>query len=93
MGRFLIEVPHDEDVPSCSEAAKVFRESGSHYMTHADYGCEDNVHKSWMIVDLDSKEMARSLLPPAFRARATIVKLNNYASDDFQKVTEDHGVS
>ena len=62
-------------------------------LTRADYGCEDNVHKSWMIVDLDSKEMARSLLPPAFRARATIVQLNNYASGDFQKVTQDHGLS
>ena len=55
MGRFFIELPHDESEQSCVEAAKVFMESGSHYMTHADYGCEDNVHKSWMIVELESK--------------------------------------
>ncbi len=93
MGRFLIEVPHDESEQSCVEAAKVFMESGSHYKNHADYGCEDNVHKSWMIVELESKEMALSLLPPAYRARAIIVKLSNYASGDFQRVMEDHGES
>lgn len=84
MGRFLVEVSHEGTVDSCNEAAKVFMESGSHFMTHADYGCDDNVHKSWMIVELDSKEMALSLLPPAYRHRAEIVKLSNYGASDFK---------
>ena len=83
----------DESEQSCAKAAMAFIESGSHFMTHADHGCEHNEHKAWMIVELDSKEMARSLLPPVYRARAKIVKFNNYASGDFQKVMEDHGES
>ena len=87
MDRFLIEVPHDRK--DCAQAMKIFMESGSHFMTHADYGCEDGVHKAWMIVELDDKAAARAVLPPAYRAQATIVKLANY-SDVLRGIEDMH---
>jgi hypothetical protein len=47
MPKFLIEVPHEPDVLSCARAIKVLLESGSHFLTHADFGCHDGVHKGW----------------------------------------------
>ena len=93
MEKYLIEVPHEENEQSCVQAVKVFMESGSHFMTHADYGCEDNEHKAWMIVELDNKEMARSLLPPAYRAQAKIVKLTTYDFGDLHEGMESHSAS
>ena len=87
MARFLIEVPHDRN--DCAQAAKIFMESGSHFMTHADYGCEDGEHKAWMIVELDDRAAARGVLPPAYRAQAKIVKLANYSFKDAHKGIED----
>jgi hypothetical protein len=78
MARFLIEVPHEEDPIACARAIKILFDSGSHFFTHADFGCRDHVHKAWITVDLDSREEARAIVPPAYRAQATIVELCNF---------------
>ena len=45
MARFLIEVPHESGTVSCARANKVLLETGSHFLTHADFGCKDGVHR------------------------------------------------
>ena len=82
MAKFLIEVPHGEDKLSCTRAIQVFLDSGSHFLTHADWGCKDGEHKAWLIVDVDNKEFARQILPPSFRSEAKIVGLNKFIRDD-----------
>jgi hypothetical protein len=78
MARFLIEVPHESEVVSCARANKVLLESGSHFLTHADFGCLDGVHKAWIVVEMDSKDEARNILPPVYRHQATIVQLSKF---------------
>ena len=87
MARYLIEVPHEPE--DCALAVKIFMESGSHFTTHADYGCEDGEHKAWMIVELDDKAAARAVLPPAYRAQAKIVKLITPTFEDLQEAIKD----
>jgi hypothetical protein len=84
MKRFLIEVPHGEDKKSCNEAIQVFLATGSHFLTHADWGCEDGEHKAWIIVDVENKEEAKMILPSLFRQVAKITQLRNYTPDDFK---------
>jgi hypothetical protein len=80
MPRFLIEVPHDGTKESCDLAVREFLGTGSHFVTNADWGCSDEVHKAWFIAELDSKEDALLLLPPAFRRNATVVTLEKFTS-------------
>jgi len=56
MKRFLIEVPHSADKGSCDEAIQVFLQTGSHFLTHADWGCQDGEHKAWIIVEVEKKK-------------------------------------
>ena len=74
MARFLIEVAHEAEEVACARAVKILLETGSHFLTHADWGCEDDDHKGWIIVELETKEEAIALLPPAYRSQAKIVK-------------------
>ncbi len=67
MARFIIEVPHEGKAKECALAVKVLLSSGSHYLTHAEFGCLDGEHKAWIIVEVDSKEEARFILPPVYR--------------------------
>jgi len=90
MARFLIEVPHEAKTRECALAAKVLLSSGSHYLTHADFGCLDGEHKAWIIIEVDSKEEARFIIPPVFRPRAKIVKLNKFSLDEIDKLLERH---
>ena len=64
METYLIEVPHEATEAACAKAIKIFLESGSHFLVNADWGCEDQEHKAWMQVDVDSREQAMHIVPP-----------------------------
>jgi hypothetical protein len=90
MAKFLIEVPHEAEVVACARANKVLLETGSHFLTHADFGCCDGVHKAWIVVDVDSKEEARNMLPPAYRRQASIVELCKFGLDELDDLIKRH---
>jgi hypothetical protein len=89
--RFLIEVPHEESTVACARVVDVFLKTGSHFLSSADWGCRDGVHKAWMLVEVDSKDEARRILPPAFRGQATIVALNSFTSEEIDRILDEHG--
>jgi hypothetical protein len=86
MTRYLIEVPHENRKDACNRAVEVFLETGSHFMTNADWGCNDDVHKAWVIVDVGSKEEARSIVPPLFRNDALVVELQKFSIEDLDHI-------
>ena len=79
MQKFLIEVPHSSDSVECARAVHVFLTTGSHFLTHAEWGCLDGVHSAWMIVEVESKAEALGIVPPAFRSGTRIVGLNRFS--------------
>jgi hypothetical protein len=90
MAKFLIEVPHEEATIACAKAIKILYESGSHFLTHADFGCMDGVHKAWIVVEVDSKTEARNLVPAAYRNVATVVGLNKFTPEIIDKLLGQH---
>lgn len=90
MSKFLIEVPHEEEVVACAHVVEIFLKTGSHYLTHADWGCKDGVHKAWLTVDVDNREQARAILPPAYRRDATVVKLNDFSIKEIEELIQFH---
>ena len=81
MARYLVEVPHDNRKEACEMAVRAFLETGSHFVTGADWGCSDGEHKAWMIVDVGSKDEALSILPPLFRTSAKVTFLERFTFD------------
>lgn len=91
MPRFLIEVPHDESTAECIRAIDVFLRTGSHYLTHADWGCLDGVHKAWMVIDVGTKNEALNIVPADYRQNATVVQLNGFTMETLEKLHRKHG--
>jgi len=89
--KFLIEVPHEANTVECARVVDVFLKSGSHFLSGPVWGCRDGVHKAWMIVDVDSKEEARGIIPPLLRAKATIVHLNSFTVQEIEDILREHG--
>jgi hypothetical protein len=85
MNRYLIEVPHGSDKKSCDQAVQIFLQTGSHFLTHAEWGCFDGEHKAWMIVDVENKDEARFIVPPLFRHSAKITQLTTFTADELLK--------
>ncbi len=90
MARFLIEVPHEAETTACARAVRIFLDTGSHFLANADWGCLDGEHKAWIVVEVESKEDARSVLPPGFRSEATIVQLNKFTREDIDEILAAH---
>jgi hypothetical protein len=90
MARFLIEVPHEAERSACARAVRVFLETGSHFLTHADWGCMDGVHKAWIVVDVEDKDDAREIVPPAFRSQAEITRLNEFTMAQLDEIMSRH---
>jgi len=93
MARFLIEVPHEAERVACARVVEIFLKTGSHFLTHADWGCMDGDHKAWIIAEANSKEEARSILPPALRSQAKIVQLNYFTLEEIDAILGHHQVS
>jgi hypothetical protein len=64
--------------------------TGSHYLTNAEFGCYDGVHKAWIIVDVESKEEARGILPPMYRSQADIVCLSRFKLEEVEEMLRHH---
>jgi len=90
MAKFLIEVPHEAEKRACLRAIQVLLQTGSHYLTNAEWGCLDGEHKGWVIVEVDSKEEARGILPPVYRSQAKIVRLSKFKLEEVDEMLRHH---
>jgi hypothetical protein len=90
MPRFLVECPHEADETACVKAVEAFLRTGSHFLTRADWGCKDGDHKAWMIVEVETKDEARGILPPHFRRDAKVVKLNYFTMTEIDELLKFH---
>jgi hypothetical protein len=93
MARFLIEVPHEAERVACARVIRIFLKTGSHFLTHADWGCKDGEHKAWIVADVDSCEEARSIVPAAMRSQAKVVQLSYFTLREVDAILSDHQVS
>ncbi len=82
MPRYMIELHYEEnEYDTCLKALRASEQFGSHFVTHADWGCEAGVHCGWMIVELGSSAEAMQIVPPDLRHEARIVKLNRFTKE------------
>ena len=90
MARVLVAVPHDPARVACARVVDIFQKSGSHWVTHADWGCRDGNHQAWLIVDVDGMDEARQIVPPAFRDEAIVTRLNTFTVNDIDSILREH---
>jgi hypothetical protein len=50
----------------------------------------DGNHSAWMIVDVDRREDALQVVPPAFRDQAKIVALNKFTMEQIDTLMKQH---
>ncbi len=91
MPRYMIELDHEAELGACARTVRVFLATGSHYLTHAEWGCLDGVHTAWMAVETETREQARSIVPPALRAQARIIALNKFGLEQIDEILSRHG--
>ena len=86
MSKYLIEVHHSDEHDGCVRALNAIMDFGSHLATHADFGCEDEVHIGWLIVDVESRDAAHQMVPPQYRADTRIIQLRRWNREEIEKM-------
>ncbi len=71
MQKFLIESKHD--LENCKQAIKDTFAAG--YLNHFEWGCKDDNHTAWAIVEAETVEDARQMIPWYLRDKAKITRL------------------
>lgn len=82
MPSFMIQLSHDDEYQACAKALHALEQFGSHFVTHADWGCRDGVHTGWLIAEVGSRAEAAAIVPPELRQEALIVKLNRFTREE-----------
>ncbi len=90
MPSFYVEVPHEEGKIACLRAIKVLQETGSHFVTHACYGCKDGDHTARLVIELDNKNQALMIVPPAYRQKAKVVQLCSFSREEIEELLNFH---
>ena len=90
MTKYLIEVSHEAKKSACRRAVNAFYRTGSHFLTHADWGCPDDEHKAWITVEVDTREDAMRIVPPEFRQDTRVIELQNFDVNEIEEMG-DHG--
>lgn len=78
MEKYLIESPHP--IEKCDQAIQDIYAAG--YLHHFEWGCKDDVHSGWAIVEAESAEDARQIVPWYLRDKARIVRLVKFEVAD-----------
>ncbi len=84
MNRYLIISAHTAE--DCRAAVKYFAEFYAGYIAHFEWGCKDNDHHAYAIIEADTHEQALMSVPPLFREKAKAIKLTYFYP---KKLTED----
>lgn len=76
MDKYIVISAHTAD--ECRLAVKQFREHNAGYFTHFNWGCADNDHTAYAIIEADDHDTAKLTVPPLFRNKTKVVKVINY---------------
>ena len=87
MDRYLIMSYHTAE--DCKLAVKSFLKFHASFFTHFDWGCKDNDHHAYAIVEADSHEQALMAVPPLFREKAKAIRLVHFTAEMFPSLMKD----
>jgi hypothetical protein len=90
MSKYLIEIPHGSEKLECLRSVSILLSSGSHFLTNADWGCMDGVHKAWFFMEASNKEEVMMVVPPAFRKDTKISLLNKFNLKEINNLLDHH---
>lgn len=76
MHRYIVISSHTAE--DCKAAVKHFREYHAGFLSKFEWGCYDNDHTAYQIIEAESHEKAMLAVPPLFREKTRVVQLVHF---------------
>jgi hypothetical protein len=74
--RYLIEATHTP--ADCLAVLDTMAEQDKKLLAKTDWGCMSGDHTGYVVVEADSEQAARALLPEKMRASAKVIKVSKF---------------
>jgi len=82
MTKYLVEIPHEPELSGCDRIVTEFIDTGAREFEAADWGCLDNEHKAWLVLEAKNRDSVKRLIPPHYRSKANIIQLSKLLLQD-----------
>ncbi len=82
MARFLIEAPHTKE--DCLDALDSVAALSKELFGRFDWGCGNNVHTGWAIVEAQDATTATMMLPTNIRNQVRAVEVTRFTAEQIQ---------
>ena len=76
MKRYIVISSHTAE--DCRLAVDEFRQHNAGFLTHFEWGCKDNDHTAYAILDADDHATAKMSVPSLFRDKTRVVMLTTF---------------
>ena len=76
MDRYIVISNHTAE--DCRMAVKHFKEYHAGFLTHFEWGCLDNDHNAYAIIEAESHSHAKMAVPPFLRDKARVILLTTF---------------
>jgi hypothetical protein len=82
MERYMVESAHTAN--DCKKLLKDVLAAG--YITHFEWGCAEGDHRGWVIIEAESAEEAKMVVPSSHRPQATVIKLTKFTREQVENL-------
>jgi hypothetical protein len=76
MNKFMVMSSHTAE--DCNMAIKQFSKYNAGFLTHFEWGCLDDDHTAYAIVEAESHENAKMTVPTLLRDRTRVIRLTTF---------------
>lgn len=81
MPSYMIISPH-----TAEECTRVIRDTlATGYLTHFEWGCKDDEHTGWAIIEAENKPEVLLAVPPSVRHKARAIQLTKFTPGQVEK--------
>jgi hypothetical protein len=91
MPMFLVETTHEPSANACSRSLDAAVAQGSHFLTNIQWDCDDDVHKTWIFIEADTKSEVLTMIPPMDRADSVVVAVRKFTPEEAREMHTKHG--
>ena len=88
MARFLVECAHTKE--DCLDALDSVVALSKELMNRFDWGCNDDVHVGWVVVEAKDATTATMMVPTNIRAKARAIQLTKFTPEQVQAFHAQH---
>ena len=82
MERYVIESPHSKE--ECLKALDEMLSEGPSVLNKFDWGCTAGDHTGYAIIDADSENEAKNLVPRFIRNKARVIKVDKFTPEQIR---------